>query len=72
MSDLKHGALFTVIARGADNVATRWQAQCGHHATFVAESYEAVEDEWRKHVHAETGSAPKPCGDKTNRWEPTS
>ena len=68
MSALKHGCSFVIVSRDP-NV---WRATCGRHQTWDGPTYEVVEDEWRKHVHAETGTAPNPCGDKTGRWEPTS
>lgn len=45
--------------------------QCGGHAQFTGHTYEQVEDAWRAHVHAETGTAPAPMGDTTiTRWTP--
>ena len=66
VSTQKHSGSFAIISRGP-NV---WQAKCGRHAVWTGPTYEAVEDEWRKHVHAETGKAPAPCGKKEGRWEP--
>ena len=44
---------------------------CGHHGLFVGQTYEHVEDAWRAHVHAATGIAPAPMGDRTTpRWTP--
>lgn len=70
MSARKHGISVVVTARRADGYATEWRARCGHHAEWFGPTYEAVEDEWRKHVHAEMGFAPKPMGDKVDRWMP--
>ena len=67
MSGHVHGVSIRIIRRNP-NV---WQAKCGRHAEFLGASYEEVEDEWRKHVYAETGEAPKAWGSSTdNRWQP--
>lgn len=63
----KHDVSFEALGAGG---VTRWLASCGGHAKFVMDTYEAAEDEWRKHVHFETGSCPRPTGSKQNRWEP--
>lgn len=45
--------------------------QCGGHAQFTGTTYEGVEDAWRAHVHAATGTAPAPMGDLSiTRWVP--
>lgn len=70
MSAVEHGFSAEVIARNEQGIATQWLGKCARHAKFAGPSYEVVEDEWRKHVHAETGSAPKPMGNKADRWQP--
>jgi len=66
VSAQKHSGSFAIISRGP-NV---WQAKCGRHAVWTGPTYEAVEDQWRRHVYAETGVVSQPCGDKTDRWMP--
>jgi hypothetical protein len=65
-----HPASFEVISRDASARATLWRAICGRHLRWDGPTYEAVEDEWRKHVHAETGTAPAPMGNRNGRWMP--
>jgi hypothetical protein len=62
----KHRVTVEIVSRDP-NV---WLASCGRHAKWTGPTYEAVEDDWRRHVHAETGTAPKPLGAKDNRWMP--
>lgn len=71
MSGSKHGCGFEVVARDERGHATSWLAACSCGSKWVAPSYEAAEDEWRKHCHALTGIAPKPMGVKQGRWSPT-
>jgi hypothetical protein len=66
MSAAKHGVSFVIIAR-EPNV---WQATCTCRERWTAPTYEAAEDRWREHIFQVKGFAPKPMGDKTNRWEP--
>jgi hypothetical protein len=66
MSAAKHNMSAQIISR-SPNV---WRVKCGRHDEWTGPTYEAVEDEWRRHVHAETGKAPEPCGDKDGRWTP--
>jgi len=65
-----HPGSFEVISRNASGRATVWRARCGRHRQWDGPTYEAVEDEWRRHVHAETGTMPAPMGDKTGRETP--
>lgn len=66
MSAVKHNLSAQIISRGP-NV---WRVTCGRHAEWTGATYEQVEDEWRKHVHAELGVAPSPSGNKADRWQP--
>ena len=61
MSKPKHSGHFEIVSRNP-NV---WLASCGRHFKAVADTYAQAEDEWRKHVHAETGKAPEAWGDTT-------
>lgn len=70
MSALKHGFGAEVVARDENNRATTWVGRCGRHVTFVGPSYEDIEDQWRRHVHAMTGKVPSPQGNQENRWTP--
>lgn len=66
-----HRGSFQVITRAPGGHATRWQSSCQCGARpWTGPDYEAAEDEWRRHVWAETGTAPAPMGDKAGRWEP--
>ena len=65
-----HGGEFQVVRRDPDGRAVTWVATCEDHGAWTGPTYEAVEDEWRKHVYAETGTAPAPMGSKTGRWVP--
>lgn len=67
MATPKHTGRFVIT----HNPTTVWVATCGRHFTATGATYETAEDEWRKHVHAVTGKAPRPLGDKTvERWMP--
>lgn len=66
MGAMKHGASFEIIERNP-NV---WLAKCGRHANFTGATYEEAEDKWRRHVHDETGVAPKPMCGTEGRWMP--
>ena len=66
MSKSKHTLSVQIISRGP-NV---WQGKCARHAVWTGPTYEVVEDEWRKHVHTETGKVPDLCGDRAGRWMP--
>jgi hypothetical protein len=67
----KHEGSFTIVWRNDDNTKRTWRAKCNcKFGVWEGPEYEVVEDEWRKHVHAATGKAPKPCGNKAGRWEP--
>lgn len=74
MTKQQHGLTVEVLERGPDNRATLWLGSCGStrtsHARWAKPTYEAVEDEWRKHLHAETGTAPEPMGSSEGRWMP--
>lgn len=65
-----HGVSVTVTARRQDGMATQWQARCACREKWSGKTYEAVEDGWRQHIHALTGRAPRPCGEKGGRWMP--
>jgi len=65
-----HGITVRVIERRWDARATKWAAKCGCKTTWEGPTYEAVEDEWRKHVYDATGFAPTPVGEKEGRWTP--
>ena len=47
-----------------------WATHCNCGEVWTEGTYEAGEDQWRKHVHAVTGKAPKPMGDRADRWAP--
>lgn len=48
-----------------------WGGRCSKHMVFWGATFERLEDLWREHVYAETGTAPKPTGDRTiKRWRP--
>ena len=70
MSALKHGFSAEVVERDENDRATVWLGRCGKHDSFIGESYEAIEDRWRQHVHAATGTVPRAMGDQENRWQP--
>jgi hypothetical protein len=71
MTKAKHGCSFEVIKRGPDNKATLWLGTCTCKERFVEATYEATEDEWRKHYYAIFGIAPDPAGpNKDSRWQP--
>lgn len=66
-----HGASFEIVWRNPDNTKRTWRAKCAcRFGAWEGPEYEAVEDEWRKHFHAETGTAPEPMGNKVGRWQP--
>lgn len=65
-AESKHGISVTIIRRDP-NV---WRGRCDCGPKWDGPTYEAVEDEWRKHVHARTGKVTKPWGDKEGRWTP--
>ena len=74
MTKPKHDMTVEILERGPDGMATLWLGSCGSrstsHARWAKPTYEAVEDEWRKHLHEETGTAPDPMGDAEGRWMP--
>jgi hypothetical protein len=70
MSTAKHGCDFQIIERSPGNRTQTWQAKCSCRAQWTGPTYEAVEDEWRKHYHGIKGEAPKPMGSKSGRWMP--
>lgn len=63
-----HGASFEIVWRNADNTQQTWRARCKCREEWTGPTYEFAEDEWRKHVHALTGKAPRPMGGKDGRW----
>lgn len=67
---MKHGLSTEIVWRNADNTQRTWRGRCGKHAEWTGPTYEYVEDEWRKHYHAETGIVPKAMGGQENRWQP--
>lgn len=65
-----HGISVEVIERNDMGRATSWLATCKCKTRFTEATYEATEDKWRRHVHAVTGTAPKPMGGQLGRWTP--
>ena len=65
-----HGIGFEVIARDERDHATKWLGSCACGEKWAETTYEATEDEWRKHVYLAVGAAPKPMGNKELRWMP--
>jgi len=63
-----HGVSFTITRRDARGIATNWHAVCGCKQSWDGKTYEVAEDEWRMHVRALTGQAPRPCGNLEGRW----
>lgn len=60
-----HGITVEIISRDP-NV---WQARCACKSKWTGPTYEAVEDFWREHVYASTGSITKAFGDRSvPRW----
>lgn len=48
-----------------------WEMRCACGQRWRELLYESVEDRWREHVHAETGTLIKPGGNtKIERWKP--
>lgn len=65
-----HRISVEITWRNEDNTEQRWTGTCGCRMAWTTPTYEATEDEWRKHCHEVTGIAPKPMGGKTGRWTP--
>lgn len=66
MSKRKHTMRASIVKRDP-NV---WLVSCGQHANWAGDTYEEVEDEWRKHVYEETGKVVWAGGNKVGRWQP--
>jgi len=65
-----HGVSFEITWRNADNTEQKWTATCACRMAWSDATYEAAEDQWRRHVHKVTGRAPTPAGNKSGRWTP--
>lgn len=63
-----HGMSAEVIERDERGRGTAWLVTCGCKTRWTGPTYEVVEDKWRQHLHAETGTPAGPMGDKTDRW----
>ena len=74
MTKPKHGLTMEVLERDSARKATLWLGSCGSqrtsHARWAKPTWQEVEDEWRKHVHEVTGTAPDAMGDTEGRWMP--
>jgi hypothetical protein len=68
---VKHGVSVTHPFPNPGQPDNLWRAVCDCGERWItAGHYETVEDEWRKHVHAETGTAPSLHGSREGRWMP--